>query len=215
MVGINVGRRGTKLKDTARNITATKQYVVNIADESLMQKLHQTSGEYPADVSEIEELGLQTVPSEYVKAPRIADAPIHMECVLHQIMEFGRSSQFYVGEIKRFHIRDGLCIDNKIETAKLQPLARVGGPTYAQLHSFVTFKPAHKAIREEGSCAFNCRESRFERPSMARRSVIALLIFLLLSSVVLAAEPVSEFPSRPVRLIVPYLRAVRTTLRPG
>lgn len=39
---------------------------------------------------------------------------------------------------------------------------------------------------------------------MARRSVIALLIFLLLSSVVLAAEPVSEFPSRPVRLIVPY-----------
>ena len=32
MVGINVGRRGTKLKDTARNITATKQYVVNIAD---------------------------------------------------------------------------------------------------------------------------------------------------------------------------------------
>jgi flavin reductase (DIM6/NTAB) family NADH-FMN oxidoreductase RutF len=149
MVGINVGRRGTKLKDTARNITATKQYVVNIADESLMQKLHQTSGEYPADVSEIEELGLQTVPSEYVKAPRIADAPIHMECVLHQIMEFGRSSQFYVGEIKRFHIRDGLCIDNKIETAKLQPLARVGGPTYAQLHSFVTLKPAHKAIREE------------------------------------------------------------------
>jgi flavin reductase (DIM6/NTAB) family NADH-FMN oxidoreductase RutF len=149
MVGINIGRRGNTLKDTARNITATKEYVVNIADESLVQKLHQTSGEFPADVSELQELGLQTVPSEFVKAPRIAEAPIHMECVLHQIMEFGRSSQFFVGEIKRFHVRDGLCIDNKIETARLRPLARVGGPTYARLHGFETLKPAHKAIREE------------------------------------------------------------------
>jgi flavin reductase (DIM6/NTAB) family NADH-FMN oxidoreductase RutF len=149
MVGFNVGRRGKQLKDTARNISGTREYVVNIADETLMDKLHQTSGEYPSGVSELEELGLTTVPSEYIKTPGIAEAPVQMECVLSQIMEFGRNSQFFVGEVKRFRIRDGLCIDNKIETAKLRPLARVGGPTYARLHSFVTLQPAHKAVREE------------------------------------------------------------------
>src|ERR1700742_246742 len=149
MVGVNIGRRGKGLKDTARNIIAANEYVINIADETLMEKLHKCSTEYPAEISELEEVGLETAPSEYVKTPRIAAAPVQFECVLFKVLEFGISTQFFVGEIKRFHIRDGLCLDNKIETSKLRPLARVGGPTYAQLQSFVTLLPAHKAIREE------------------------------------------------------------------
>src|ERR1700761_3927229 len=78
MAGFNVGRRGSKLKDTARNILTMKEDVINIADETLMEKLHQTSSEYPAGVSELEEIGLQTAPSEFVKTPRIADAPVQM-----------------------------------------------------------------------------------------------------------------------------------------
>lgn len=149
MVGVNIGRRGKALKDTARNITANKEYVINIADETLMEQLHKCSTEYPASISELTEVGLQTAPSEFIKTPRIAAAPVQFECVLFQILEFGVSTQFFVGEIKRFHVRDGLCFDNKIETAKLRPLARVGGPTYARLGEFVTMKPAHIAVREE------------------------------------------------------------------
>lgn len=149
MVGVNIGRRGKGLKDTARNILASNEYVINIADETLMEKLHYCSREYPADISELKEVGLETASSEYVKTPRIAAAPIQFECVLFKILEFGVSTQFFVGEIKRFHVRDGLCINNKIETSKLRPLARVGGPTYARLGEFVPMKPAHIAVREE------------------------------------------------------------------
>lgn len=149
MVGVNIGRRGNGLKDTARNIVAMKEYVINIADETLMEQLHKCSTEYPPDVSELEQVGLTTAPSEFVRTPRIAEAPVQFECVLFQVLEFGASTQFFVGEIKRFHVRDGLCFDNKIETAKLRPLTRVGGPTYAKLADFVTMKPAHIAVREE------------------------------------------------------------------
>lgn len=149
MVGVNIGLRGTALKDTARNIQTAKEYVINIADETLMDKLHKCSTEYPWGVSELTEAGLETAPSEYVKTPRIAAAPIQFECVLFQVLQFGVSTQFHVGEIKRFHIRDGLCFDNKIETAKLRPLARVGGPTYARLGEFIPVKSAHIPIREE------------------------------------------------------------------
>jgi flavin reductase (DIM6/NTAB) family NADH-FMN oxidoreductase RutF len=149
MVGVNIGRRGKGLKDSARNILAMKEYVINIADETLMHQLHKCSTEYPSDVSELEQVGLTTAPSEFVRTPRIAEAPVQFECVLVQVLEFGVSTQFFVGEIKRFHVRDGLCFDNKIETAKLRPLARVGGPTYAKLGEFVTMRPAHIAVREE------------------------------------------------------------------
>jgi len=149
MVGVNIGRRGKGLKDTARNIFAMKEYVINIADEGLMKHLHGCSAEFPPEVSELHEVGLETAPSELIKTPRIAAAPIQFECLLFKVLEFGVSTQFFVGEIKRFHVRDGLCFDNKIETARLRPLARVGGPTYATLGQFTTVKPAHIAVREE------------------------------------------------------------------
>jgi len=149
MVGVNIGRRGKGLKDTAHNIVANKEYVINIADETLMDKLHRCSAEFPPNTSELAEVGLTTAPSSFIKTPRIAEAPVQFECVLFKVLEFGKSTQFFVGEIKRFHVRDGLCFDNKIETAKLRPLARVGGPTYARLGEFITVKPAHIAIREE------------------------------------------------------------------
>jgi flavin reductase (DIM6/NTAB) family NADH-FMN oxidoreductase RutF len=149
MVGINIGRRGQGLKDTARNITAAKEYVVNIADETLLNQLHFSAVEYPSHVSELKELGLEIGPSDFVRTPRILAAPIQLECVLFRIEEFGRSTQFFVGEIKRFHVRDGLCSNNKIDTATLRPIARVGGPTYAKLREFVSLKPVPTGPKEE------------------------------------------------------------------
>jgi flavin reductase (DIM6/NTAB) family NADH-FMN oxidoreductase RutF len=149
MVGINIGRRGTGLKDTARNIAAAREYVVNIADETLLEQLHLSAVVYPPNVSELKELGLETAPSDFVRTPRILAAPVQLECVLFRIVEFGRSTQFIVGEIKRFHVRDELCNNNKIDTERLRPIARVGGPTYAKLREFVSLKPVPTGPKEE------------------------------------------------------------------
>jgi flavin reductase (DIM6/NTAB) family NADH-FMN oxidoreductase RutF len=149
MVGINIGRRGAGLKDTARNIAAAREYVVNIADEPLLEQLHLSAVEHPPNVSELKELGLETAPSDFVRTPRILAAPVQLECVLFRIIEFGRSTQFIVGEIKRFHVRDDLCSNNKIDTAKLRPIARVGGPTYAKLREFVSLKPVPTGPKDE------------------------------------------------------------------
>jgi flavin reductase (DIM6/NTAB) family NADH-FMN oxidoreductase RutF len=65
-----------------------------------------------------------------------------MECVFQQAVEFGRSgAEFIVGEVKIFHVRDGLCINGKIETKALRPLARVAGPTYATLGTVIPVRP--------------------------------------------------------------------------
>lgn len=134
MLGFNCGRKAGALKDTGTNIHARREYVVHIADLSLVEPLHTSSIEYPPAVSEVAELGLQTLPGVDVRTPRLAVAPIAMECRFHSATRYGDTgAEFIVGEVLRFHIRDGLCADGKIDTMALQPLCRLAGPNYAGL----------------------------------------------------------------------------------
>ena len=141
MLAFSVGRRGGVYKDTARNILKSEEYVVHIADTSLLEAVHESSIEFEPHVSEVEHLKLETAPSEKVAPPRLVDAPIAMECRLRQCLEFGDTrSRLIVGEVLAFHIRDGLVENGKIDTAALDPIARIAGPRYASLGEIVTMK---------------------------------------------------------------------------
>ena len=141
MLAISVGRKGDNYKDTAHNILDTEEYVIHIADTPLMNAVHESSAEHPPDVSEVELLGLETLPCERVKVPRLAAAPVAMECVFRQCLEFGDArSRLIIGEVVMFHIRDGLMNNGKVETEALDPIARIGGPRYARLGDIVTLR---------------------------------------------------------------------------
>jgi len=142
MVGVNVGRKAGRMKDTGNNIHASREFVVNIADESMVEPVHLSSVEHAPEVSEAELLGLELLASRAVHTPRLAMAPISLECRLHRAIAFGETgSEFIVGEIVVFHIRDGLSVNGKIDTAKLRPLCRIGGPNYAGLGEIVSMRP--------------------------------------------------------------------------
>lgn len=140
MLGISIGRRPNGFKDTARNIHETQEFVVHIGDESLLDPLHRSGGEFPPEVSEAELLGLDLVPSRLVAPLRVARAPVAMECGLHMVIDLG-SNQFFVGEIQLFHLRDGLAVDNKVDAGQLRPVARLGGPNYATLGEIIGMTP--------------------------------------------------------------------------
>ena len=150
MLAISVGRKGKTYKDTAQNILNNEEYVVHIADSTLMNAVHESSTEHPPDVSEVEELRLSTLPGERTKVPRLAAAPIAMECRFRQCLEFGETrSRLIVGEVLVFHIRDGLLNNGKIETEALDPIARIAGPRYARLGEIVTLKPVFQTSKTE------------------------------------------------------------------
>ena len=166
MLAISVGRKGGIYKDTAQNILNNEEYVVHIADSSLMTAVHESSTEHPPDVSEVEELRLSTLPGERVKVPRLAAAPIAMECRFRQCLEFGETrSRLIVGEVLVFHIRDGLLNNGKIETEALDPIARIAGPRYAQAR-----RDRHPEARVPDF------ENRILKRSKARRRLDAALI---------------------------------------
>jgi flavin reductase (DIM6/NTAB) family NADH-FMN oxidoreductase RutF len=141
MLGINIGRKAGVRKDTGRNIHETKEYVVHIGDESLVEAIHESAVEHPPEVSEPELLGLEVTPSERIGVPRLVAPPVAMECRLHSVIPFGDTgAEFVVGEVLVFHVRDGLVRDGKIDSTELKPVCRLAGPKYATLGRVITLR---------------------------------------------------------------------------
>ncbi len=150
MLAISVGRKASVYKDTAHNILDTEEYVIHIADTPLMNAVHDSSVEHPPDFSEVEHLGLETAPSELINVPRLTAPPVAMECRFRQCIEFGEAkSRLIVGEVVMIHIRDGLVNNGKVETAALDPIARIAGPRYARLGEIVTLNTVFQTPKSE------------------------------------------------------------------
>lgn len=148
LIGISIMRRGDGLKDTARNIAARGDFVVNIADETLVEPVHLSAVEHPSDVSEVEMLDLSLVPSLDVATPRLECVPAALECSFEQAIAFGdHGAQLIVGRVRRFHVRDGLLDGGKVVSERLRPLCRLAGPKYAGLGEVYTLAP----VRRDGS----------------------------------------------------------------
>jgi flavin reductase (DIM6/NTAB) family NADH-FMN oxidoreductase RutF len=155
MIGFSCGRKNGKRKDTANNIFASKEFVVHVVDASLLEVMHESSAEHPPEISEPDLLGLEYIPSERVAVPRLTAPGVAMECRFHQSMNLGETgAEFIVGEILLFHVRDDLISNGKIESARLNPVCRLGGPNYALLGQIRTLRTieqsAQKSLSEIG-----------------------------------------------------------------
>ena len=131
LIGFSIGwRRNGEKKDTLRNIEFSKDFVINVVDETLAEAMNQTSVEYASNVDEFKQAGLTPAKSDIVKAPMVAESPINMECKLSQILEFGEApdgSQVVIGEIVLIHIKDELWSGAYVEPSKLKAIGRTGG----------------------------------------------------------------------------------------
>ncbi len=130
------GRSGDK-KDTRRNIEDTGEFVINIVTEDIAEAMHQSSSEYPPEVSEFEAVGLTPIPSQKVRAPRVNESPVQFECRLHQIVEIGEggagSASLIIAEIVLFHFEDTLVDQFRVDLGKLKPVGRLAGNDYTTL----------------------------------------------------------------------------------
>jgi flavin reductase (DIM6/NTAB) family NADH-FMN oxidoreductase RutF len=149
MVGVNIGRRDGELKDTARNIQDTKEFVVNIGDEPMLDAMHRSADEFAAAESETHLLGLASAASDLVGTPRLRDVPASMECRFHSVQEYGDTrAQFIVGEVVAFHFREGVCVNGRVDLAKLNPVGRIGGLQYCKIGELVTMPPIRRATQK-------------------------------------------------------------------
>lgn len=146
MVGVNFGRRRDgSLKDTHRNLRERGEGVVHLADEALLHALHASGEEVPPEESELARLGLATEPSKVVSPPRLAAAPVALECRLRQEVELDEGSTLVLMDVLVIHASEAIW-DAGLACARAdrwEPVARLvggvdNGPNYATLGQRIT-----------------------------------------------------------------------------
>jgi len=143
-VMISVGQRRGKPKDTLRNAQETGEFVINIVNEDLAVAMNETSGEWAYEVNEFDRAGVTPAPAIDVKPPRVAEAPIALECKVTQIVPvLDTTYTLILGRVLRIHIRsDVLRPNGLVDAALLKPVARLSGDEYATLgHVFEMKRP--------------------------------------------------------------------------
>ena len=118
-------------KDTARNIRATHEFVVNLVETDLAEAMNKTAASLPYGTDELRHAGLTTMPSTVVRPPRIAEAPASLECKEWGTLEIG-GNRLIIGLVRRVHVRDEL-LDKKtlrVITERYHPLGRMASPSW-------------------------------------------------------------------------------------
>ena len=136
MLGINGYHPSGGDKDTLANIEATKEFIVNMVPYVLMEQMNTTSASVPSEVNEMELAGLTPAPAELVAPPRVAESPIHLECIYERTVELpctipNQRNTMVLGQVVGIHIADEVLTDGMVDTAKIRPVARLGYMEYA------------------------------------------------------------------------------------
>jgi len=146
-IAFSSSRREGNKKDTVANAEHTGDFVVNVVDDPLAERMNLTSGEYPPEVDEFALTGLTAAPGVKVRAPRLAEAPISLECRVDRIIPVGRGpNSLVLGEIVCFHVRDGLYdpATGRIDMHELRPVGRLAGNLYSHIHDSFEMKRPHE-----------------------------------------------------------------------
>jgi len=116
-------------KDTALNVHATHEFVVNLVDEGIAEAMNQCAASLPYGENELAHAGLHAAPSSLVKPPRIAESPASLECVEWGTLQIG-GNRVVIGIVKRLHLREELFnVEKKrINTDKLFLIGRMAAP---------------------------------------------------------------------------------------
>ena len=122
------GRR----KDTAHNIIETGVFTVHIADHALTAQMDACGAPVEPGQDELSLNNIPVVPGRMIDVPRIATAPVAMECRLHTQLPLGPARDIVVGTIVGYHLReDAILEDGRIDQEILDTVGRVGAASYA------------------------------------------------------------------------------------
>ncbi len=142
---------GDKAKDTLTNVEETGEFVVNIVVDDIAEAMNRTSAEFPTGVSEFEIAGLTPVASDVVKAPRVAESPVNMECKLVQVVPIGSGPSAHglvIGEIVLMHVRDDIINGHRINHQLLKPVGRLAGNMYCYTdNTYEMVRPVYEAVK--------------------------------------------------------------------
>lgn len=133
-------------KDSYTFARETGEFVANLVGRELAAKMNASSVNAPRGTSEFAYAGLTPVPSRFVAAPRVAEAPAALECKVTEIIEprrldGGSSGAFMViGEVVGMHIADEMLVNGLFDSTKAGNVARLGYFDYSSTDALFSMR---------------------------------------------------------------------------
>lgn len=133
-------------KDSIAFVEETKEFVCSIATWEQRFAMSETSAPLERGVNEFDHAGLEMVASTLVKPPRVAGAPAALECRYLQTIQLndleGRDTDWklVLGQVVGVYIDDRFIRDGMIDSAAMQPIARLGHRDYAVVNEVFSIK---------------------------------------------------------------------------
>ena len=141
-VVFSAGRRTDgSIKDSVINAEETGEFVFNMATWDLREQMNVTGWIEEPGVDEMAEAGLTPAPSRKVKPPRVAESPVHFECLYHQTVvlpghDAAHEHHVVFGKVVGVHVKDEfITSDGLIDILKIRPIARLGYKDYTSVDS--------------------------------------------------------------------------------
>ena len=147
LIMLSIGKKPDgSFKDTRVNIEQRKEFVVHIAHRELLEDLNQSSATLDADVSELDLLGLETIPFEGSRLPRIKACRIAYACECYEIHELGSTPQSVIyGKVSQIYIDEAIASTSEkgrltVYADQLDPVSRLGADEYMGFGEIIRLK---------------------------------------------------------------------------
>lgn len=138
--------RDNTIKHTLENVLQVKECVINIVNYDMVQQMSLASTEYARGINEFEKAGFTMLKSDIIAPPRVAEAPVQLECIINDIIPLGDAhgaGNLVLAEVKLIHINEEVLDENgKIDQQKMDLVARLGGDWYCRVTRDNLFKVA-------------------------------------------------------------------------
>lgn len=144
ILSLAIQRKEGELKDTARNLLATKEAVVHILDQTNVQEANKTAALLPTDQSELTVSEFTTTTSKTIAVPGLNEASVRLETILHQHVPIKKDQQttadLLLLEVVGYQIAEDVYQDGKIDPRALQAVSRLAGNSYATIGEIFDIK---------------------------------------------------------------------------
>ena len=131
------------MKDTARTIQQTGEFVVNLVPFPMVEAMNASSFSFAPDQSEVERCNITTLASTLVRPPRVAGVAVSFECKMVSVTPYPAavpSCHVILGEVLLAHIDENILeATGQIDPVKLDLVSRMGADWYGRTSGDANF----------------------------------------------------------------------------
>ncbi len=136
--------RDNTVKHSYENVLEVPEVTINMVTYDMVNQMSLASSDYAKGVNEFVKSGFTAAPSDRVRPPRVAEAPVSMECVVDQVIPLGdgpSAGNLVLARVLRMHVLESkLDSEGLPDPVLLDLVGRHGGNWYTRTNPEALFE---------------------------------------------------------------------------